>query len=443
MSAAEPRALAWKALMRVETQQAFANLALDAELSRSPSLEPRDRALATELTYGVLRRRLALDRALAPWVRGGLDGLEPGVRELLRLGAYQLLHTRIPPHAAVGETVATAKTVGLRRAAGLINAVLRRVAEKGAPPSPDFDEDPAGWLEVEGSLPQWLAQRLLDRLGAEEARAFVEAIAKPAPNTVRINRSRTTREEAKERLAAELPDATISEGKLSPDALLVEGGGLVARSDAYREGLVSPQDEAAQLVGHLASPKAGSRVLDACAAPGGKACHLAEMGAGEVVAMDIHARKARRIAAEAERLGLSAVRSQQGDATGELPDGPFDLILLDAPCTALGTLQRHPELRYRRNPDDVARMVATQRAMLANVAEALRPGDVLVYAVCSILPEEGPEQIERFLREQGGRFAPAPPPTPFEWLSDGHRLETWPQRQGMDGFFAARLQRIR
>ncbi len=441
----DARAIAYAVLRRVEEQAAFANLALDAELSSVGVIDPRDAALATELAYGVLRRRALLDRALAPLVQQGLDKLEPRVLDLLRVGAYQLLFTRVPPHAAVGETVNTARSVGLSRASGLANAVLRRLAREGAPPLPDPAQDPLGALEVQGSLPRWLAEAMLARLGPDEALKFAEAIDLPAPPTARANTTRITRQELEARLAAEAVGARIAATPQSPDGLLVEGGGSLARLPSFKQGLFSQQDEAAQLVGHLCAPAKGARVLDACAAPGGKSCHLAELGAGEVISLDVNERKARRIGDEARRLGLANVHPYGADASKPLPEparGPFDLVLVDAPCSALGTLRRHPELRYRRTPEDVARMVEAQAAILDNVAKELRPGGILVYAVCSVLPEEGPEQVRRFLERQGGAFAPAPLDPAPAWTTDGWILDAWPQRQGIDGFYAARMSKL-
>lgn len=441
----DARAIAFAVLRRVEEQAAFANLALDAEISSAGVIDPRDAALATELAYGVLRRRAALDRALDPLVKGGAAGLESRVLDLLRLGAYQLLHTRVPPHAAVGETVNTARRVGLARASGLVNAVLRRLAREGAPPPPDAAADPVGALEVQGSLPRWLAEALVARLGPDEAQAFAAAIDQPAPPTARANTARVGRPELEARLAAEAVGARIADTKLSPDGVIVEGGGSLARLPSFVQGLFSQQDEAAQLVGHLCAPAKGARVLDACAAPGGKSCHLAELGAGEVISLDVHERKARRIADEARRLGLEAVHPHAADASKPLPPaakGPFDLVLVDAPCSALGTLRRHPELRYRRTPEDVARMVEGQAAILDNVAGEVRPGGILVYAVCSVLPEEGPEQVRRFLERHAGAFVPAPLDPAPAWTTDGWILDAWPQRQGIDGFYAARMRRV-
>ncbi len=440
----DSRAIALRVLRRVARDAAFANLALDAELSAAGGVEPRDAALATELAYGVLRRQQLLDRALRPVVKQSLEKLEPVVLELLRLGAYQLLCTRIPPHAAVGETVATAKRSGMERAAPLVNAVLRRLSREGAPPLPPRSEAPLETLEVEGSLPPWLARRLLAILGPEAAFDFAAAIDRPAAPTLRINRSRIDRDGLVARLEAEAPGASLAPGRFASDALRLEGAGSLSRLPSYREGLFSQQDEAAQLVSELAAPPPGARVLDACAAPGGKSCHLAELGAAQVVSLDKNERKARRIGEEAARLGLSVIEPMAADAGAPLPPGakgPFDLVLVDAPCSGLGTLQRHPEIRYRRSPEDVERMVAGQARILDNVAKELRVGGTLVYAVCSLLPEEGREQVESFLARHPGQYAPAPLEPSPAWSPDGWTLETWPHLHEMDGFFAARMIR--
>lgn len=438
----DPRTVALAVLNRVQRDEAFANLALDAELESAGGMDPRDAALATELAYGVLRRRARLDHALAPLVDAGLSRLEPRVLDALRLGAYQLLFTRVPPHAAVSSTVAALHAGGLSRAAGLANAVLRRLAREGAPPPPDRSADAQGALELAGSFPAWFARELLARLGAE-AFDFAEAVDRPAPAAVRVNRTRTTREEAAARIADEAPGARLREGRL-PEALLLEGTGPVARLPAFRDGLISPQDEAAQAVDLLCAPVPGCRVLDACAAPGGKSCHLAELGAGEVVAIDVNERKVRRVAGEAARLGLTdRVRTLCADATLPLPvEGAFDLALVDAPCTGLGTLRRHPELRYRRTEEDVGRMVDGQVRILDAVLPRVKPGGVLVYSVCSVLDAEGPAQLAALLARHP-ELVPAPVDVDLPGLEDGWRLTTWPQRHGMDGFFAARLRRSR
>jgi 16S rRNA (cytosine967-C5)-methyltransferase len=435
----DPRVLALAVLTRVERDAAFANLALDAELDAAGGLDPRDAALATELSYGVLRRRAQLDRALAPLVQGGLDRLESRVLDALRIGAYQLLFTRVPAHAAVDATVGALHTIGLARAVGLANAVLRRLAREGPPPPPDRLADPRVALEVAGSLPSWLAGALLARLG-EEAFELAAAVDRPAATSVRVNRTRTTPDAAAARIAADVPGARVSPGVVE-GALRLESTGPVSRLAAFREGWISPQDEAAQAVDLLCAPAPGARVLDACAAPGGKSCHLAELGAGEVVALDVSERKVRRIGSEAARLGLAQVHPLTGDAAQPLPiEGAFDLVLVDAPCTGLGTLRRHPELRWRRSPDDVIRLTAQQAQILDAVAPRVRAGGVLVYSVCSLLEEEGPRQLDAFLARHP-EFAPAPIEAKLPGLEDGWRLATWPHRHDVDGFFAARLRR--
>lgn len=438
MRQASPRLVALRVLERVEHEGAFANLALDGACADA-GLSPRDAALATELTYGLLRRRNALDRALAPFIRSGWQSLEPQVRNVLRLGAYQLLYTRIPPHAAVAETVNLTKRAGLFRVSGLVNAVLRRLASQGPPPPLEAAEDPKAWLELEGSLPGWMAERLLETLGAEEAVAFVEAINRPAPASLRANVRRIGRDALHRRLEEEIPGAAIRPSNWTPGGLLVERGGSLPRLPAFQEGLFSLQDEAAQLVVHLAGDLVGKRVLDCCAAPGGKSCHMAELGAKEVVSMDRNARKVRRIEEEAARLGLEAIETVVGDATEAMPKGKYDLVLVDAPCTALGTLRRHPELRYRIEPEDVERLARVQSAILDRATTSVKRGGILIYAVCTFTREEGPEQVRTFL-ERHPRFEPAPLEAAPPWAEEGWRIRTWPHREGMDAFFAARLR---
>ena len=432
------RAVAITVLARVEQTDAWLNVVLDAALDEHPLADPRDRPFVTELCYGATRRRAQLDAALRQVSDRGLDTLEDRVLAALRLGAYQLFFLRVPAHAAVADTVQAAKDLGLARAAGFVNAVLRKVATMPGPPH--GGETPAAALALEHSHPEWLVRRWLRHFGAEAAARMLAADNEPPALVVRANLARTSRDA----LVAELQAAgvQVEPTALSPTGLRLGSPGKPEELFGYAEGLWQVQDEAAQLVGHYAAVPEGARVLDACAAPGGKACHLAERN--PVLALDVHANKLHRIEAEAKRLGLvGRVRVRAADASKALPEelGAFDAVLVDAPCSGLGTLRRHPELRYRRQEEDVARLARLQRAILESCQAVVAPGGLLVYSVCTTEPEEGADQVELFLRSHPDFTAEPPPPgVPFP-LWQGY-LRTVPGPEGLDGFFAARLRRL-
>jgi 16S rRNA (cytosine967-C5)-methyltransferase len=437
------RSIAFDVLRRVEEGGAFASRALDAALGAAGALDPREAGLATELVYGTLRRAPTLDAALAPYSRRPVSELDPGARVALRLGAYQLLFLRTPPHAAVGEAVALAKRVDHGRAAGYVNAVLRALARDPRPPAPPAaNVDPAGHVAVAEGVPRWLAEEWVGWLGADEALLLARAMNAPAPLTLRA----PSRDLLLERLRA---DGIAAEptGR-SPEGILVSSASVADVARAAGGLLFHVQDEAAQLVTLLAAGELRgrtARVLDACAAPGGKAFHLADLLApgSEVVAVELHPRKADALAAEARRRGLASLRVVCADAAKPVPGlapGSFDAVLVDAPCAGLGTLRRHPELKLRRSPADLPRMAELQRAILASTAVYARPGAPVTYSVCSLSRAEGPGVVEPFLAE-GWRRSPAPAGFPADVLARHGELLTLPHRHGADGFYAARMTR--
>jgi 16S rRNA (cytosine967-C5)-methyltransferase len=443
------RRLAAEVLLRVEQGGAFANLALDGALRSAGVLEPREAALCTELTYGTLRWQLELDRAIAAHSARPPAELDAPLRAALRIAAFELLHhPRVPARAAVDQGVELVRELGLARAAGYANAVLRRLSETRAPPpAPSKEADPIGHIAATTAHPRWLIERWARWLGADEAEKLAAANQRQAAAVVRAARRRATREQVQEALRKSGIES--EPGRYSPDALVLAPGAPPALDiDGHEQGLFQAQDEAAQLVSLYAAPPAGASVLDACAAPGGKACHLAELGAGSVLAVDLHARKARNIEEAASRLGLAEVRALAGDATLPLPgEGPFDLALVDAPCSGLGTLRRHPEVKLRRTPEDVDRVAALQARLLAQVSRSVKPGGLLVYAVCTLTPEESDEQVERFLAANPDFHPERPPPgwalpaADADCLDEQGRLRIFPHRTGTDGFFAVRLRK--
>lgn len=438
------RQIAFQVLRRVEEGGAFASRALDAALAGAGALDEREVSLATELVYGTLRRALALDAALAPHSTRPLASVDPAARVALRLGAYQILHLRTAPHAAVGETVALVKGVQHGRAAGFVNAVLRALARDPHPPAPPpLAADPAGHIALAEALPRWLAEEWAAWFGPDQALALAAAMNRPAPLTVRTPR----REELLAALRAGELDAAPT--PRSPDGVVVHGASVKAVARAAGPIPFQVQDEAAQLAALFAAGELrgrGGRVLDACAAPGGKTFHLAEMlgTGGEVVAVELHPRKAEELRREADRRGLSGrVRVVCADAARPVPGleaGSFDAVLVDAPCAGLGTLRRHPELKLRRTPADVARMAELQRRIVRACAALARPGAVVAYSVCSLTRAEGPSVVAAALGDGLRRAAP-PAGFPDDVLSPDGDLLTLPSRHGCDGFFAARLVR--
>jgi 16S rRNA (cytosine967-C5)-methyltransferase len=433
MSAETPRRAALDALLRVE-QGAYAHI-LVPEMLRQRDLDPRDRGLVTELVYGSVRMRRAVDHLLAQVSTRPLDEVDDRVRAALRLGAYQLL-LGIPPHAAVGETV---NLVGAR-ARGFVNGVLRALARLGpAWPLPAGDDVPS--LAVRTSHPDWIVRALVDEFGVDDAVATLELDDEPPPVTLRVNPMRATPAE----LAVELRHAgvEVTRGLLEPDALLVRHSGDLARLPAVRDGRASPQDQASQAVVAVLDPQPGERVLDLASAPGGKATAAAErMSArGAVVAADVHPGRVRTVMRAAMRLGL-------GDmilpviADGAHPavrDGAFDRVLLDAPCSGLGVLRRRPDARWRIQPGDVEDLAGLQRNLLAAAAPAVKRGGRLVYSVCTLTRPETFD-IDEWAKGELPELHALDPPGP-PWRPHGRGAILLPSDAHSDGMFVLVLER--
>lgn len=434
------RAAAIKVLGRVSATDAYLNVVLDAQLDEERFEDSRDTALVTELCYGATRRQLALDFALARFSDRGLRHLEDRVLAALRIGCYQLFFLRIPARAAVAETVGGLRQLGLERATGFVNAILRKLAALPALPSPPLD-DRAEFLSVTESHPRWLVARWLRTFGTARAEQMLQSDNQARPVVIRVNSRRASREQLVESFRESGIEAHAT--NWAPQAIALRSPGRLADLYGYREGLWQVQDEAAQLVITYAALTPASRILDVCAAPGGKACYLAEKS--EVIAIDLHANKLHKIETEAKRLSLEdRIKIHHLDATKPIPPnlGKFDAVLLDAPCSGTGTLNRHPELRYRRQEADLVRLVALQKQLLENVSRQVPRGGILVFAVCSTEPEEGEAQIENFLATNPS-FKLRPPTdgvTSSAHLREGC-LRTLPGPENLDGFFAARLER--
>jgi 16S rRNA (cytosine967-C5)-methyltransferase len=435
------RGLAHEVLVRVETEEAFADVLLAHRLEQT-RLSIADRALVTRLVYDTLAWQGRLDHHLARLVTRPLASLDPTVRAALRLGLCQLVVLeRVPAHAAVDTSVRLARRGGGPGAAGLVNAVLRRAAREGVGDH-SLPEDQTARLAVELSHPRWLVERWARELGVDETRALLAANNERGRTTLRANLARTDVDALVHELAAARVRATP--GRFAPAAVdVAQGGGALRRLPAFTEGRFAFQGEASQLVAALVGVAADARVLDACAAPGGKSCALATLAT--VVALDPHVIGVRRMLSEAARLGVSALRAAAADARRPPLAGTFDAVLVDAPCSGLGTLRRHPELRWRRQAADVERLAALQRELLAALAPRVRPGGALVYAVCTLTEAETNDVVSGFLSTHPDFHTVDArrllPPSAAPLVTTSGALQTLPHRHDLDGFFAVRLER--
>lgn len=411
---------------------------------RFANLPARERAWATEAAYGTIRLRGRLDALLRPYVAD--RKLDDVVRDVLRLGAYQLTEMGgVPDYAAVSATVDLAREAGRGRASGLVNAVLKRLAADGSdaerapePPAPD----PLDALADRGSHPRWLLERWEDRHGPAATAALVEANNRRPELYLRL--VGIPRDDAIRRLA----EAGIRAGPVPLEArsLRLEAGSDPVAALAAVPAVV--QDPAASAVVRYADVPAGALVADLCAAPGGKSLALVDLGAGRVVSFDRSAERLRRLRDNARRVAGVAGGSPLplclavADARHPALLGA-DVVLVDAPCTGTGTFRRHPDGRWRIGPDDLASLVRLQKRILRAAAKAVAPGGLLVYATCSLEPEENEDQVERFLQEHPD-FEVAPPTAPMPIPhAGGSALRILPHEHGVDGAFAVRMRRAR
>jgi len=436
-----PREAALRILQAVDTRSAFSDRLLDGAHARGGPDE-RDQALMHELVKGTLRWRGRLDWALDRLVHIGLGQVQPWVKNILRMGAYQILFLeRVPAHAAVDESVKLAHRYGHPGTAGLVNSVLRRLVEEKdtiVPPEGDDLESLAAW----GSHPVWIIERWLDQFGLEDTRALMLANNRAAPVGLRINPLRNTREELIQRLATE--GVTALPSSLAPDHVRLEESTSPGLLAAFREGRCTAQDESEALIGRLVAPQPHERLLDLCAAPGGKCTHLAELmgDEGEVWALERAPERLASLETTVRRLGTHAVHVVPGDGRTYTFPMPFDRVLVDAPCSGLGVLARRADARWRKGPELLRDLPAIQLELLAAGGRRARPGGVLVYSVCSFEPEETTDLVERFLREQPSFVLESASGLLPDPVVDEHGfMRVLPHVHGCDGAFAVRFRR--
>lgn len=432
------RGVALRVLRRVD-DGAYADRALAAEARRA-DLDPRSRAQATRLAYGAVQRRRTLD-----WlIDGALDrpaALEPAVRDILRIGAYEIAFSDgVPDHAVVDQAVRQARALRGPKArvsarAGVVNAVMRRIASDAGGRLAELERGGADTAALRYSMPDWIAERLVASLGSEEAIRVMEAADEPAESALRWNRLRGPRAG----LEAELPPGWRRDPVLA-EAYVVPGGFALEDSAAWAKGLAMGQSRASQLVAHVVDPQPGERILDLCAAPGAKATHIAALagGAARITAVELRPARADSLRALARRMG-APMEVVVGDALAvDLPEGGFDAVLVDPPCTGLGVLSSRPDARWRRREEALAPLTRLQADLLGRALALVRPGGRVVYSTCTLISPENEDVVDAADAPRDDLTALYPqyahPRVPGALL-------TLPHRHGTDGFFIARVRR--
>jgi 16S rRNA (cytosine967-C5)-methyltransferase len=424
---------------------------LTDSFKRYRHLTSLDRAFLTELTYGVIRWRGRLDWVVLHFSKIPFEKIEPGTLNILRLGLYQILFlSRTPSSAAVNESVELAKRIRGKGGAGFVNAVLRStIRQKDEIRLPDMDQDPALHISVAQSHPLWLVQRWIKELGVEATLSICKfnnqiSSLKLRTNTLKMNRKDLIEKLWKKELKP-LPTTFSEEG------IVLQDPPPTSDLPFLKEGLYIIQDEASQLITSVVDPKPGERILDACAAPGGKTTHMAQRmeNRGEIYALDLSQGKLDWIEEMCQRLGIKIVKTAKGDAAVSLPvsDGlVFDRVLTDVPCSGFGTLRKNPDLKWRRGEKDIRRLSELQFSIMNHLSVYVKAGGVLIYSTCTVFHEENEDVVERFLNEhsefQLDRVEKVLPERCHPLIHNGY-FKTFPPKDGMDGFFAARMIKSR
>ena len=428
-------------LMAIEKNQAYSNLLLHQTIEKY-EIEPKDRGLLTEITYGTLQHKMTLDFYLEPFVKGKLDDW---VRQLLRLSLYQIHYLdRIPNHAAVNEAVEIAKKRSHKGTAGLVNGILRAILRQGVRSTEDI-ENPIEQLSIEASHPLWLIERWVKQFGFEKTQMMAFENNIPPAHTVRVNTTRITVEEAIEMLLDEGIVARQSE--VVPECLRIEKG-QVAKTKAYQYGVVSIQDESSMIPTFALQVEPGQRVLDMCAAPGGKSMHIAEKlnGEGSLVAVDLHPHKVKLIADQAARLGFTNIETRTWDSrelTNEYEEESFDRILVDAPCSGLGVIRRKPDIKYTKKQEDFASLHKIQTRLLDEAHKLIKPNGLIVYSTCTIDEVENNETVKAFLASHPDMILEELNvlPEAYHHLTTNGMVHIFPQDFNSDGFFVAAFRK--
>jgi len=441
------RHLAVDILNQVHTSQAFASPLVNDCLDKNSLSGTPDGRLLTHLVYGVLRFQGHLDWILAKLYRGDFEKMDEGIKNVLRVGLYQLKFSdRLPAFAVVNEAVKIAKIIHPEKNA-LVNAILRNYLRRGQKiPFPSLKNNPAEHIAAFHSHALWLVKKWIKIFGLKETMSLCSANNEIPPLTVRVNTLKISRDE----FAQKLTDAgvTSTPTKYSPDGIiLTDSAGAIQNTNFFSEGFLRIQDEAAQLISYLISPNSADSILDACAGAGGKATHLAAIlkNKGRIVAVDRNPEKIAELKKDATRLGINIIETQTLDLSAGLPDSlkeKFDHVLVDAPCSGLGTLRRNPEIKWRTTEKDLRNFAAAQKVILQNASLAVKKGGRLIYCTCSLLPQENENIIDDFLaRNKNFSLCQTPASINPRLLDSRGFYRTCPHRHNMDGFFGAILKR--
>jgi 16S rRNA (cytosine967-C5)-methyltransferase len=442
------REAALDVLLKIEKNQAYSNLLINDTIKKN-RFEPRDTALLTQLVYGTVQHKNKLDFFLQPFLKKNNGKLELWVRVLLRLAVYQMSHLeRIPDRAIVHETVEIAKRFGHRGISGLVNGVLRSIQREGLPDT-DQIADPLERIAVETSHPEWLIRHWLKQHDKETVRAMCETNNTPPLTTARVNTTKASVDEVLTLLEAE--GLQVRRGDLAPEAIVVEKGSL-PKTETFQRGFLMIQDESSMLAAHALDVSEGLKVLDSCAAPGGKTTHIATLmnNRGSVTALDLHSHKVKLIDQAVNRLGLTNVHTASLDAreaAAQFPGESFDRILIDAPCSGFGVIRRKPDIKWGKGEADIGMLSKIQSDLLEAVSPLLKPGGKLVYSTCTIEAEENGEVVSSFLnrcknfsfdRSLAGRL---PEKIQKHCRPDSGSIQILPHYFQTDGFYITVLQK--
>lgn len=449
MAIDQARETALKILYDINQNNAYSNLSINKYLE-SGNLTEIDRAFVTDLVYGTVKWLLQIDYVIGSFSSLKLKKLSPWILNILRLGAYQLLHTdKIPVSAACNTSVDLAKRYGHQASSRFVNAVLRNISKnRDSLPLPD-KTDIAEYLSIVYSYPKWLVEKWISLFGAEFTEELMISNKEVPEFTVRVNTLKTSRSELLELLHKD--GIAACEGKYLEEAVILENPSSIARLEAFKKGYLQVQDESSMLAGRILDPQKGELIIDICSAPGGKATHMAQLmkNTGTVIARDVHPHKLKLIEDSAARLGIDIIETELFDAC-ELDEGLMgraDRVLVDVPCSGFGIIRKKPDIKYSKSQSEINNIIALQRKILNNASKYLKVGGCMVYSTCTILPEENIENVMSFLNENGqfeldGFEQLMPEGIRIKSASEGY-IQLFPNINQTDGFFVSKIIRKR